>query len=152
MLLLFSSSLPSRPNYSCSVNPSLLYLPNPRNEYRYKRPDKHQSILQFFPKFSQLEITLFSNFLYERNNHRDKKGGGSRDCLEDWRNTKVSSYDKAVYLIIGVCSSTFSRSFTSCPWTVVAFLQWLGEEEEEEASFVSSTYPLSPASLLWSPL
>lgn len=100
----------------------------------------------------QLGITLLSNSLHERNNHRDKKGEGSRDCLEGWRNTKVSSYDKAVHPIIVVRSRTFSCSFTSCPWTVVAFWQWLGEEEEEEASFVSSTYPLSPPSLLWSPL
>lgn len=99
---------------------------------------------------SQLGITLLNNSLHERNNYRDKKGEASRDCLEDWRNTKVSSYDKAVYLIIGVCSRTFSRSFTSCPWTVVAFWQWLGEEEddeEEEASFVLPYLPPLPFSL-----
>lgn len=147
---MFYSSLPSRPDYSRSGDPSLSYLTYLRNEYRYKRPDKHQFILHFLPKLSKLGITLFDNSLHERNNHRDKKDEGSRDCLEDWRNTKVSSYDKAVNLIIVFCSSTFSRSFTSCPWTVVAFWQWLGEEEEEEeeeASFVSRTSPPPPFSL-----
>lgn len=88
---------------------------------------------------------LFNNSLHERNNHRDKKGEASRDCLEDWRNTKVSSLDQAVNLIIVGRSRTFSRSFTSCPWTDVAFFAMAWRRRRRRGVFCLQYLPPLPS-------
>lgn len=67
----------------------------------------------------------------------------------------ILRYPLTTKLLILLLVSAVGHSLallTPAPGLLLLFLQWLGEEEEEEASFVSRTYPLSPLSLLWSPL
>lgn len=146
LLLFFFFSLPSRPDHSCSVNLSLSFIPTyPRTDSRYKRPDNYQSILHFFLKLSRLGITLLNNSLHERNNHRDKRAR-IRGIVS--KTGRILSYHETVNLIIGVCSSTFSRSFTVLPLDCCGFLAmaWRGRRGRRRGVFcLPFSHPPAPS-------
>lgn len=85
--------------------------------------------------------------LNKENNHRDKKGEGSRDCLEDWRNTKVFSYEKAVRLLIVVRSRTFLLFDRPAPGLMLLFGNGLERKKKKKRRLLSPVLTPSPLPL-----